>query len=611
MTIKDWMALFAEHFDADKSQYILEKIYENDRWFDFAAFNRTAKVCYDYMQAIGLEEVELTPLRADGKTAYGDWTLPQAWDVHDATLVMLEEGTETVVADYKAVPCALSIGSAATPAEGYTAELLAIEAEDADTPAIKGKLLFTAKPAQTLVEAAKKHGALGIISDFFPLYPGVRDTREQMRTATRWDNNFIQPINDTGLFAFNITPDMGDMLRERLAQGKVVMCAKVDTTFYDGECQTVSGAILGSDPNAGEIFLNGHLYEEGAHDNASGCALFMEVLRVAAALIKEGKLTRPKHTIRLIMGYECVGSTGYLVTHGKEAERMLCGLVADMIGTEKIDNSTMTLRMDPLSNYTMTDGALKQINEDYRQAYEPDYNWIITKFQIASDNMIADPMWGIPTIGMISEPALSYHSSMDTPDRIEKPIMLRNGIILGALAFALASGGTEEGDWLTASMMADMEAMAAKPDGTELYHYIMANAQANAAELIQKLCAGALSAQAKASLAALQRPEKPAVLTRPVGVPLDAAALVPKRITKGCLTFASAPELLAEWQPAWNTRMHTALFWADGVRNMWEIASLFAAEVNQEDKIVEHFEWIHAFMVFLEKHKYICYEVRR
>ena len=611
MKMAEWLALMDKVFNADKSQEILEKIWENDRWFDFKAFNRTAQVCADYMTVCGLEEVELTPLIADGKTPYGDWVLPKAWDVEDAKLVLLEAGGETVVADYKAVPCALSINSAPTPEGGYTAELIAIEADAADTPDIKGKLLLTTKPAQTLVGMAKKHGAIGIVSDFFPLYPGVRDTREQMHETTRWDNNFIQPINDTGLFAFNITPDTGDMLRAKMAKGATLtMRATVDARIYDGENNVVSCAILGSDPNAKELFLYGHLYEEGAHDNASGCALFIEVLRAVMVLIKEGKLPRPKHTIRLIMGYECVGSTGWLVTHEKEAANMLCGIVADMIGTEGIDNSVMTVRMDPLSNYSFIDSVLKQVNIDYKSLYAPDYKWILTKFQIASDNMIGDPMWGIPTTAMISEPALSYHSSMDTPDRIEKPIMHRNGVILGALTLAVAMGGADEGDWMLAAIHADIDALV-KADGvTGMKRYVLECARVNAARLVADVCGDALPAQAMATVAAMQYPAKPTLLANPVDVCLDAAKLVPTRLVKGCLTFAANPELAdSKWNPAWNTKLHLPLFWADGKRNMWEIAVLAAAEMGKEDDTKEIFQQTYEFFTFLTEHKFMRFEV--
>ena len=613
MKMNEWLALMDKVFDADKSQDILEKIWQNDRWFDFKAFNRTAQVCADYMTACGLEEVELTPLTADGKTPYGDWVLPKAWDVEDAKLVLLENGGETVVADYKAVPCALSINSASTPAGGYVTEMIAIEAADADTPDIKGKLLLTTKPAQTLVKMAKKHGAVGIVSDFFPLYPGVRDTREQMHETTRWDNNFIQPINDTGLFAFNITPDIGDMLRAKLDKGeKLTMRATVDAKIYDGESNTVSCAILGSDPNAKELFLYGHLYEEGAHDNASGCALFIEVLRVAMVLIKEGKLPRPKHTIRLIMGYECVGSTGWLVTHEKEADNMLCGIVADMVGTEAIDNSVMTVRMDPMSNYSFIDSALKQVNMDYKRLYAPDYKWIITKFQIASDNMIGDPMWGIPTTAMISEPALSYHSSMDAPDRIEKPIMHRNGVILGALALAVAMGGAEEGDWMLDAVDADIDALIKDENATALGRYILADARVNAMRLVADICGDALSDAAKTKIAALQYPAKPEILSNPAGVCPDAAAVVPVRLVKGCLTFAAdAAASQSKWSPAWNTELHMPLFWADGRRNLWEIAALASSELEQEDKITDNFNEIHEFFSFLTEHKYMRFEVKK
>ena len=613
MKMAEWLALMDKVFDADKSQYILEKIWENDRWFDFKAFNRTAQVCYDYMRECGLEEVELTSLVADGKTPYGDWALPKAWDVEDAKLELLENGGETVVADYNAVPCALSINSAPTPKGGYVAELVAIEAADADTPDIKGKLLLTTKPAQTLVKMAKKHGAIGIVSDFFPLYPGVRDTREQMHETTRWDNNFISPINDTGLFAFNITPDMGDFLRAKMSKGeKLTMRATVDARIYDGENKVASCAILGSDPNAKELFLYGHLYEEGAHDNASGCALFIEVLRAAMALIQEGKLPRPKHTIRLIMGYECVGSTGWLVTHEKEAANMLCGIVADMIGTEAIDNSVMTVRIDPMSNYTFIDSALKQVNLDYKRLYAPDYNWIITKFQIASDNMIGDPIWGIPTTAMISEPALSYHSSMDTPDRIERHIMHRNGVILGALALAVAMGGAEEGDWMLDAVDADIDALLKEDGVTELSRYILERARINAVRLAADVCGESLSDKGKARAAAAVCPERPEILANPAGVCPDAAALVPVRLVKGCLTFAAdAAASAGKWSPAWNTELHVPLFWADGKRNLWEIAVLSSAEMEEEGKITENFNRIYEFFSFLTEHKYMRFEVTK
>jgi len=606
MKITEWMKLFLEQFDADKSQYILEKIYENDRWFDYKSFNKTAQVCFDYMKEIGLEEVALTPLRADGKTVYGDWGLPKAWDVNHAVLTMLEDGKKTVIADRMQNPCTISIGSASSPAGGVTAELMAVEADEADTPAIKGKLLLTTKAAQTLVQAARKHGAAGIISDFFPLYPGVRDSRAQMHETVRWDNNFIAPASGEGLFAFNITPDTGGMLRTKLAAGKVTLHADVSVDVYDGECSTISGAILGSEPEAKEIMLYGHLYEHGAHDNASGCALFLELMRVAAALVKEGKIERPKHTIRVVMGYECTGSTGWLVENAKEAERTMCGIVADMVGTEKIDNSVMTVRMNPLSNYSFIDSALVKANEVYRDTFDPSYNWIITKFQIASDNMIGDPSWGIPMTAMISEPALSYHSSMDTPDRIEKPIMKRNGALLGGLVLAIAQAGAEESEWLLDSVNNDIDTLVAGGK-TEVYRYIMESARVNSAALLKEVCGDALC---DCAMAKVKAPAKPAILLNPAGVPCEQAKIVPKRLVKGCLTFAGKPELgNSEWSPAWNTKLHFPLFWADGTRNLWEIAVLASAEVGQEDKIAENFAKIYSFFSFLEKHKYMSFEV--
>ena len=87
MTIYDGLfEILHKEFDTKFCLDVLASIWENDRWFDFKSFEKTALYCRDVMNEAGLEEVELLPLRCDGETKYGDWLMPRAWDVESASL---------------------------------------------------------------------------------------------------------------------------------------------------------------------------------------------------------------------------------------------------------------------------------------------------------------------------------------------------------------------------------------------------------------------------------------------------------------------------------------------------------------------------------------------
>ena len=72
------------------------------------------------------------------------------------------------------------------------------------------------------------------------------------------------------------------------------------------ELQNVVCHIPGTDPEAGEIIFSAHLFEgyvkQGANDNKSGSAGILEVARTLHTLIEEGRLPRPKRTIRFLVG---------------------------------------------------------------------------------------------------------------------------------------------------------------------------------------------------------------------------------------------------------------------------------------------------------------------
>src|SRR5690554_5786843 len=87
MWYENIFSVLKEYFDENRCYSHIENIYENDRWFDFKHFKKTAEYCLEQMKKAGLSEVEMLPLRADGKTPYGDWVIPRAWDAEEAVLM--------------------------------------------------------------------------------------------------------------------------------------------------------------------------------------------------------------------------------------------------------------------------------------------------------------------------------------------------------------------------------------------------------------------------------------------------------------------------------------------------------------------------------------------
>ena len=392
-------------------------IWANDRFFDYKSFARTADYCANVMRDIGLTQVEKLPVIADGKTAYGDWVMPRAWDVNGAFLRM--ENDDTLLADYAAEPCSLVMYSA--PADVIAECVMA----DDLTP---GKILFTDLPPADVLDFAVQHGAAGIVSDHMRLFPGIRDNREQVYDTCMWVNNFAVPVNDTGLFAFSLTPRNGDMLRKRLTTGeKIFLHAKVDTRFYDGEAYTISGLIPGATDE--EICFYAHLYEPGAHDNASGCAVLLELARNFATMPK------PKYGLRFIMGPECSGSHAYFVKHSERRHRGC--IVLDMVGTQDIDNTWLSIWQNPLANLSYIDALGIAAIKEYERTHGA-FKWESKPFSIGTDNILGDPCFNMPTIAFLAEPALSYHSSLDTPDRLEAEVLKRNCAIVGWIATQLA-----------------------------------------------------------------------------------------------------------------------------------------------------------------------------
>ena len=567
------------------------RIWETDHRISYDCFAKTAAYCARAMEAAGLTDIELLPLKADGKTCYHDWKLPKAWKVHHATL-RYEDGEP--IADYRQIPCSLSMYSPSTPG-AVTAEVVnvcGLESFPTDG-SLSGKILLTDRRAGAAAPDAQRAGAIGVLSCSETLYPGIR-TREDIYDTVLWETMGHNP--DNRVFGFKLTPRQADRLKAQLEAGSVTLTADVKTELYDGVCYTVSGLLEGREPELPELLAYGHLYEPGANDNASGSGALLEMAVCFREAIAQGILPRPRRSIRFAMGMECSGSMGYSAAHMDR--KTLCAGVFDMVGTESIDKARLSLRYDPMANLSFADPALdlsvRYLGEYMGQAW--DFLRQPFRMGLGTDNILADPSLNSPSVALVAAPATSYHSSMDTPDRIQTDILKRNALILAGWLYILADADRETCRMLEEALDAQTAAALSAHSDPRLRQHILEG---------HRRVLYSMNRLADLNF------EKPEEITPPLpGYAAGSGNKIPRRTFSGTLTLSRHPAPAdTPWHPAWSAKLNIPLFWTDGARNLWQITCQTAFELGEssDEQLKAKYEELLSYFTFLEEQGYICW----
>jgi aminopeptidase-like protein len=617
---------------------MIAHIHDCDRWSSFHMHHKAAEYCLSKLLEYGLE-AELLTVPADGESVYGDWIVPIAWDARSATLTLLpSEGRgEVVLCDYKEDPCSLIVYSKPTPPEGVKADVVLVEggrrAEDYEGVDVSGKIVFTSDSARYSRKEAMKRGALGLISDYLPIYEGCRppmelpDVRLWERFSTE-KGGWGMKKGDEPCWGFVLTPRQGQWLREIVKrEKKVVLHAHVDARFYDGTIPVVTGFIPGRTDE--EVLINGHLCEVGAIDDASGCGLAVEVLRCLNHLIEKGKLERPKCGIRMLFTYECMGTMAAVVEHSEIFERAVAGITLDSVGgRESICRAPLELSHNPHAQSSYTDTLLWLILRRQSEREKLLVNVRETSY-IRADNIISDPMIGIPCPLLIEYPYTFYHSCADTPDKLDPEKLKWIGAVVATYVYFIANAGAKEALWLAREVLIDAgqammgEARRALDDGRDLrwlwrrleyarLRYGMA--MDSVLRLVSRTSRGKVQSELRTLKGMLDESVK-AAFRQGAGV-LGVAArkprrrsdphkkrasqVVPVRKVIGDFLGTRIPE---EERDEWNKMCERnnvkggvatrALYWADGKRSVAEIEELVECELELEGvRLLEFFQML-------------------
>ena len=298
---------------------VIRRIHAHDRWYNYSEGKKTTDLVEDLMRELGMVDVQTLRFPSDGKINHGGWVMPLCWDARDGFLELLRpDGTKELICSYKDTPCSLMLYS--HPAD-VTAQLALPDEED-----VKGKIVLFRHKHVSMDEVLTylDRGAVGIISAILAGPHYGKAGFEYLEDVTQWCN-YRLPLWDVPQkpFGFSLTPRKGKMLEELILSGEPVFVHAVsDTEMIPGTIPFVTGVLPGETDE--EILLTGHLFEEGANDNASGVAESLAVVRSLAE-------KKHKRGIRLAFTNEARSFQAYL-NNVKDIPRIAAGINVDMVG---------------------------------------------------------------------------------------------------------------------------------------------------------------------------------------------------------------------------------------------------------------------------------------
>lgn len=401
------------------------------------------------LRLYGLEGVEIERF---GKTT--------TWNGIKATLLEISPGYDKL-ADYNDLPLLLVSGSMSADVEAELVWVGDASAALIDGMDLDGKIALTSASPGRAYAGLMEKGAAGLVSFYSP-----RPLIDPLMIPT---GGIRQGGNIKPGFAFNLPPREGHLLRDRLLRGEeIVLKAEVESKTEELDIQVPTCLIRGSDPGAGEVIVSAHIFEgyvkQGANDNISGSASILEVARVLQTMIDDGRLQRPKRSIRFIWVPEFSGTIPWVQKHKDLMKKTLCNINLDMVGLSLSENKSYFVLHrtsygnghyvgDVLENYYRYVGETNKMNSVvsgsrfYRRIVSPTgtedpFYYQIESASGGSDHMVFND-WGVqvPGVLLITWPDPYYHTSNDRPWACDPTQLRRSVLITAASAYTIASAG--------------------------------------------------------------------------------------------------------------------------------------------------------------------------
>ncbi|MCY3665036.1 MAG: AAC(3) family N-acetyltransferase, partial [Gemmatimonadetes bacterium] len=582
---RETLPLMLQQANGQKMMAVVRDVVQTDRWNSFDRFGETTATLTSRYEAAGAR-VEVESIQTGGRIGSGRWIIREAADVVGATVDVVHPITKRVL-DWQENPWHVIQWSAATPADGVRLRLVILDqVEDVQrqpTDGLAGAIVLTKLDPRSNLGLLAAKGATAVIADRpVPNLPNAV-------AWTKFGWGAIPLAHATArLVGFVISEQQGKRLR-RLAQqrGPLTLHVRADIRKYVGSHDVVSGVIEGAGDPQDEVWAIAHSGEPGAIDNASGVATTLEIVRVIEGLIHAGKLARPKRTIRLLNAYECYGFFAYL-ERVRRLQTPLAGVCIDSVGSRP---AVCEGRLEWHATIPMSAGFVDRVGEAVLRAgvrrHKPGYRVHLERFMATSDTLIGDPQYGFPCPWITTHHSKSgrgfdaYHSSADVEALLSRRGLETCAASMAAYLYYLADMGSREvGELVRTETQHFLSVLEKKKWPRAEAEYVREAHSRSVRRLTRWLWEGSrreiLEAMdeserqvaAAATKAAL--PDKRARRTAQ-------ARLVPRRTAVLSPTGENTPAAINERISAAQLSPW-ALFWADGCRNLGEIAECIACE---------------------------------
>ncbi len=583
--------LIKHSYSGVKAKNIVNALYQDCRYITNSRYEAATRQAFSIMKEIGLDDVELLKFPCDGKRFYGNWKTPRAWDVSGAFLEVEVNGKWSRVADYKKIPTSIFVYSSPTNGDVKT-EIVSI-----DNPSLKGKLVFC-DPTDDNIAKINLSNALGVVTDFAPNWEGVRSEKD-FRNGHRWDNSTlfesIRPV-----VGFSLSRNQGDLLRKALNKnGMIKCCYKITGSLGKGNIYCATGCIRGVKKPHEEAVVVAHLYEAGANDNCSGVASAIEALNVIKSLVKKKKLKAPDRTIRVIFTFEIVGFLAYFEYVRKYKRIYVAGVNPDMVGEDQGKcRSVLNIYQCPHPMAGFTDPLLLYF---IKRAAGKRLKIALKKF-IINDNMITDPMIGVPCPALIHLRDQFYHSNEDSLGKVSSDTLQRIGSAMAAYLYAAADMNPAIANETARLCLNFSKERLLEEEQKDIHQEKLAYLtciEMMRFESIETLTGVRLNKQREGLLSVVgdMKTEKNDSRQEQLKLRKQAESMVPKRLVAGPVTLEHIPtekRRNLKIQPHWSNKWNQPLFWVDGKRSLYAVYRLSSLETGPYD--LKEFIWYFKFL---------------
>ena len=425
-----------------------------------SGYHRATDFVAQLLRDNGVERVWVERFPLDGETRLLTQTMPLAWEPLSAELRVGSANGKLLVS-YEDSPSCLPWWTPSTPEGGATVEVVDVgtgeRSEDYERQEVRGKAVLvrsTTVPDSFAhaVGLATQHGAVGVITDTL-LYPtSPFRTRESLPDPVQL---LRMPSVRPGLWAIAVNYHAAEHLASRARQGTARVWIDIQARTFKGEAQNLFGEIAGTDRADEFIHFVCHSTagtKPGANC-ASGPALLAEVGRVISLLISEGRIPRPRRTIRFLVNVEGHGTKHYLQNHREEAESGIVSIALDSVGHDQRKSKAALLF------YHSPDSVPTFINDYFVsliQSTPKETRWVFSNddeipfvnfpdlpYTPWSDNKYY-PAFGIASPLFMSWPDLFFHTDYLTPGMLDPAVFRRCGMVIALAALELAYAGSGE-----------------------------------------------------------------------------------------------------------------------------------------------------------------------